>query len=469
MQSSSATRPTRNASPDSQPTTAADKSLAAQTATHSAPLLAKWRNQAIIHGHLIFWSIFGVLARLGMIGLTEYPNAPVSFGVLWANVAGSFVMGFLLEERVLFVETVQTEILGTEEAPVHMAFLTREEVRQEDEAVRREMTEPESGPEPKPKSLPRPGPANTSESRSPESNAHTAHNGEGVDIEDTNLDLMQSLSESEGRAGAPLRGDPVNLVQLADYVKAKKTLPLYIGLATGFCGSFTSFSTFVLDAFLAAVNELPADSQDRARGDSFMAFAAVAVLNPAMSLAGFYCGMHAARGLSHLRIGIHGIPGRVLPGLDIVFALLGYGCWIGAAFMTAWPPHDHWRGKPLFSLIIGPLGTILRFHLAAFNAGRRYPLGTLAANMLGTALLGAFFDVMHVPIHSVVGCQILEGFSDGFCGCLTTVSTWVAELSTLGTRRAYIYGMASFAGGFMILIPVMGGLHWTEGFGTPVC
>ncbi|KAK5654193.1 hypothetical protein OQA88_7624 [Cercophora sp. LCS_1] len=36
----------------------------------------------------------------------------------------------------------------------------------------------------------------------------------------------------------------------------KKTIPLYIGLATGFCGSLTSFSSFLRDAFLSISNDL---------------------------------------------------------------------------------------------------------------------------------------------------------------------------------------------------------------------
>ena len=40
--------------------------------------------------------------------------------------------------------------------------------------------------------------------------------------------------------------------------KIKKTVPLYVGLAVGFCGSFTSFSSFMRDTFLALSNDLPA-------------------------------------------------------------------------------------------------------------------------------------------------------------------------------------------------------------------
>ncbi|KKA28972.1 hypothetical protein TD95_000923 [Thielaviopsis punctulata] len=384
-----------------------------------APLMSsKWANSLIIHGQLFFWSIFGVLARLGMIALTEYPNAPVSFGVLWANVAGSLIMGFLLEERLFFVETARKKVFGNNPPPL------------------RTVIEPvvEDG------------------GQAPEANQD----------DNTNLELMESLGESEGRFVTDVIPDP------ADYVKAKKAIPLYIGLSTGFCGSFTSFSSFLLDTFLAATNDLPLGSKSRADGDSFMAFAAVALLNPAMSLAGFACGGHLARAVAHLP-GLWSIPDRVLPLLNALFAALGFGCWVGGIFMTAFPPHDFWRGSALFSVVLGPFGSILRYHLSTLNAGRKYPIGTLAANLLGTMLLGAFFDAIHAPVKHVVGCQVLFGLSDGFCGCLTTVSTWVAELSALGTKRSYIYGMVSFSAAFLILVPVVGGLRWSHGFEHAVC
>ncbi|KKF94975.1 putative protein C32A11.02c [Ceratocystis platani] len=243
-------------SPPQQPAPITASSAPSNTDPTTQPM-GKWLSQIVIHGHLVLWSILGVLARLGMIGLTEYPNAPVSFGVLWANVAGSFIMGFLLEERVLFVETVQRKIRDTGVLPRRAVSAVQIE-RREEETARRDITEPES--EVKPKSVPRSDGHISREDRASPGEMHEEGDDAGdMDTEDTNLELMQSLGESEGRGGS-LPGDSAQTVQLADFVKAKKTIPLYIGLATGFCGSFTSFSTFVLDAFLAAVNQLPSDS-----------------------------------------------------------------------------------------------------------------------------------------------------------------------------------------------------------------
>ena len=89
--------------------------------------------------------------------------------------------------------------------------------------------------------------------------------------------------------------------------KAKKTSPLYIGLATGFCGSFTSFSTVATDAFLTLVDALPVPSstmpygaiatvQPRSRnaGFSFIVALGVLIIQTSVSLAGFEAGAHIA-------------------------------------------------------------------------------------------------------------------------------------------------------------------------------
>ena len=62
-----------------------------------------------IHTYLIFFSILGTLARLGIEAITSYPNATVTSSVLWANLGGSLFLGFLTEDRRLFREEWGTQ------------------------------------------------------------------------------------------------------------------------------------------------------------------------------------------------------------------------------------------------------------------------------------------------------------------------------------------------------------------------
>lgn len=345
--------------------------------------------------YLIFFSFMGTLARLGLESLTFYTGAPIVTGVLWANVAGSLIMGFLIEDKDLF---------------------------------RRD------------------------------------------------------------KWGDNQRDDQHEQEQSKTHAAVKKTIPLYIGLTTGFCGCFTSFSAFMRDAFLSLANALPDPSlptdvpiASRNGGYSFMALVAVIVVTVALSLSALIAGAHLALALTSVTPRIPFALARVL---DRVVVILAWGCWLGTIFLAIWPPdrhiapeHEHWRGRAVFALVFAPLGCLLRFWVSVRLNPRlpAFPLGTFVVNVFGTIVEGMAYDLQRVPglgaiPAALVGCQVLQGVMDGFCGSATTVSTWVAELNGLSSRRhAYVYGLVSVVVSLAFLVVIMGSLFWTRGFAEPVC
>jgi fluoride ion exporter CrcB/FEX len=86
---------------------------------------------------------------------------------------------------------------------------------------------------------------------------------------------------------------------------------------------------------------------------------------------------------------------------------------------------------------------LLRFYVSLFLNARlpAFPLGTFLVNIFGTIIKGMCFNLQHavgvvavsnssatemsVAVGRLTGCQVLKGVMDGFCGCTTTVSTWV--------------------------------------------
>lgn len=274
----------------------------------------------------------------------------------------------------------------------------------------------------------------------------------------------------------------------------KKTIPLYIGLTTGFCGSFTSFSSFMRDVFLALSNDLPNPSGvanlSRSSGDSFMAVVAVLAITISISMSALVFGAHLALACDSW---LPWLPFRfVRKVIDRAVVFLAWGCWLGAILMAIWPPdrtddvptQEKWRGRALFAIVFAPLGCLLRFYasLKLNTRIRTFPLGTFAVNIFGTVIEGICYDLQHVSgigaISSIntpppslhTSCQILQGVMDGFCGCTTTVSTWVVELHSLNRRRhAYLYGALSVIVAFAFLVAIMGGLRWTRGFQSPAC
>ncbi|TFB05763.1 hypothetical protein CCMA1212_001552 [Trichoderma ghanense] len=349
--------------------------------------------------YLVFFSIWGTLARVGLTALTTYPGVPVVFSVLWANFGGSLIMGFLSEDRMLFRYE-----LGT---PTYDQVLAR---------------------------------------------TNQNGNGEGSSTQDD---------------------QPIDLAAAKKaHLATKKTIPLYIGLATGFCGSFTSFSSFIRDIFLALSNEMVTPKlgiPDRNGGYSFLALLAVTITTVCLSLSALILGAHLAIALERFTPSIpYPVTRRILDPLGV---LLGWGCWLGAVLMAIFPPHNRWRGEILFALVFSPLGCLARFYLSIHLNAKiaSFPLGTFTANVGGTAVLGMAWDIAHARVGGVAGCQVLQGIEDGFCGCLTTISTWVAELSSLERRHSYVYGFSSVAGALAVMIAIMGGLRWSDGFSPLAC
>ena len=285
----------------------------------------------------------------------------------------------------------------------------------------------------------------------------------------------------------------------AQHTATKKTLPLYIGLATGFCGSFTSFSAFIRDAFFALANALPVPinhpslsnppspiSPDvnvpRNGGYSFLATLAVLVSNAGLSLGALQMGAHLALGFERWTPSVSFTFFRKF--IDRAFVVLALGMWVGAIVMAVLPPdrsggslggkagtQESWRGKALFALAFAPLGCLLRFYASLLLNGKikSFPLGTFAVNIFGSAIGAMSLDLQHGPVGGVVGCQVLQGIDDGFCGCLTTVSTWVAEIKALRSRHAYVYAIVSMGVALSAFVIITGSFLWTEGFKPLKC
>lgn len=258
--------------------------------------------------------------------------------------------------------------------------------------------------------------------------------------------------------------------------------PLYIGLGAGFCGSLTTLSSFARDLFLTLSGASP--------GQDVMALFAVAITTVCVCLAALRAGAQVALFIAWLlrraggrrRQKRHRQRLRLLRLLDRTAPILCTGLWVGAAVLTARPPSPSWRGLVLFSLVFAPAGCLLRFYVSTrLNAVRpAFPLGTFAVNVVGTAVLGVAWVLQHGGAvdctgggdggcGSQIGCQVLQGVMDGFCGCLTTVSTWVMELSSLRRKHSYLYGAATIGTCFALLVIIMGSQKWAVGWTESVC
>lgn len=90
--------------------------------------------------------------------------------------------------------------------------------------------------------------------------------------------------------------------------------------------------------------------------------------------------------------------------------------------------------------LLGGFGAIARFLIDAHvseRAGRQFPYGTFAVNILGSFLLGLF-------VGATLGKDDYALAGTGLVGAFTTFSTWAFESHRLGEDGRLRVGVANF-------------------------
>ncbi|KAI9139166.1 CrcB-like protein-domain-containing protein [Paraphysoderma sedebokerense] len=217
---------------------------------------------------------------------------------------------------------------------------------------------------------------------------------------------------------------------------SKWSSQLPLGLMGGFCGSTTSFSGWILSSVL-----LFADVSNLLNGlgiwNVLTLMIALFIIFTS-SVFSFMSGRYMINIISTSRQNAsnRAITAKYTPIDQVVIflAILGY---ITTIILTITIPNMSGPRQIILSLIFAPVGTYLRYILSLrFNNKYPMPYGTLLVNIFGTVLISILYIYRYViPIpgsmtseNATLTCQFLTGMSDGFCGCFTTVSTFVAEI-----------------------------------------
>lgn len=126
--------------------------------------------------------------------------------------------------------------------------------------------------------------------------------------------------------------------------------------------------------------------------------------------------------------------------LDYLIFLFSVGLWIMFAFLYIYVPSSRlWS----FSAFLSPIGANIRWILSLYNINwPRFKLYTFLVNIIGTiiyAILAIFSQRTNIEFEIVS----LQGGYNGFCGSLTTVSTFLNEIKTITTEWSYKYALTS--------------------------
>lgn len=240
--------------------------------------------------------------------------------------------------------------------------------------------------------------------------------------------------------------------------KAEKYDAFYIGITVGYCGSTTSFSAWILQVWEDMANT---DGYSRNRGYNVITIFTQVMVTFTASVGGFRLGNHLAIFADHL------LPLRAIPKIKkagVILGLLFSALLFQAATIIAAGVKRDWRGVVAFAMVFSPAGALTRWYLSRHLNGLKptFPLGTFAANMIGS-LLESIFHLLQYRVSDGNSCAALQGLQDGYCGALTTVSTFVVELCTLQRAHAYRYAIISISLGSLIYVLVDGIDFWTHG------
>ncbi|RUS21971.1 CrcB-like protein-domain-containing protein [Endogone sp. FLAS-F59071] len=272
-------------------------------------------------------------------------------------------------------------------------------------------------------------------------------------------------------------------------------LPLYVGLTTGLCGSITTFSSWELDIFQALSNFA---EDNHTTGYNILAGLTQLIVTLALSVTGLSFGDHLANALwpenkdrpqlTTFKLTPRGYFDKDLDWKDLITIMVGVLAWAVPVVVAATletqrrivlatvfgPVGKFGTSKALYSkrcsvirlynLYYQPQGTLLRWYLSRFNMRyATFPLGTFLANMIGTAVLAVLVLLKTGIANDLVSCEVVQGLEDGFCGCLTTISTFTAEITTLRRRSAYSYAAISIVVGQVLMFVILGTFVWTQG------
>ncbi len=238
---------------------------------------------------------------------------------------------------------------------------------------------------------------------------------------------------------------------------------LYQAIATGLCGSITTFSSWNSEAVSSL---LQSGQEPPNNGTRIVGWATTLLLGLGMSNAALTLGQHVAtlspwadskQHNKKLHVAEPSSKWRVIEGCVLVCM------WVALTVLIIALPYMLGRRDLMFCGLLAALGTYLRWHFSPLNAAfHNFKLGTFLVNVAGAWLLGCVLCAQQLNTQGALIQDLLVGVAAGFCGCVTTVSTFAVELSSLPLKPSYLYALTSIALAQVGMILVRGTLQWTH-------
>lgn len=302
---------------------------------------------------------------------------------------------------------------------------------------------------------------------------------------------------------------------------------LFLCLTTGFCGSFSSFSTMMLEIFLFSTSLTSSNIKHHTklpnRAYGMMEWLSVTFTHLGISMTSLLFGRKLATDIIIPYIVVvqeeeEGISGsaptsslshiddteesnsaekngsfvepvkftrpwceKVIFAMDLTLTVMGIPI-MAMIIVLASYYGNYSRGRWTLPCLFGIPGSFLRYYLSKWCNNRKsfnnYPLGTFIANAFACCLLAILTMVQrgqtnsfthHRIVQSKNVCRIVSALGNGFCGSLSTISTFINEVYGKNLIFTLKYYFVSFFVSYCLFVIILGSYAWTKGLTEPVC
>ncbi|SCU80445.1 LADA_0B07492g1_1 [Lachancea dasiensis] len=255
---------------------------------------------------------------------------------------------------------------------------------------------------------------------------------------------------------------------------------LFTAITTGYCGSLSSFSSLMVELFEHSADQLQSNVESYPNnGYAIMEFLAVLFVQLLACMCSHIFGLFVAKELAlsfkDFESKELSLPARrVRHGFDIIEKIvMALALPVLVVQIVLAGVYGNFSRYWTLSAIFAFPGTQLRYGLSKWlNPTLKYfPLGTFAANVFGSLVLailtlvsrGKSQDGSYIVAPGSTAQTVVIALGNGFCGCLTTISTFINECHRLSLSRVVIYYFCSIFFSFCLVVVTLGSYAWTRG------
>ncbi|SSD62122.1 uncharacterized protein SCODWIG_03884 [Saccharomycodes ludwigii] len=231
---------------------------------------------------------------------------------------------------------------------------------------------------------------------------------------------------------------------------------LHVPVTTGYCGTFSSYSTMISELF----DHSTSTTYYPNRAYGIMEFLSVIVVELTSSMGSLLIGTRFSEEYLTSKTMISFLNKHVYP---LTYTL---GIPITIVMIVLSGVYSNFSREFLVGSLFSIFGAYLRFYLSKINPKFTIPWGTFIANQFAS-LIVAVLDLVLTSrkniVHSKNGRLVLKGLSSGFCGGLSTMSTFMAEGRKIKLTFVLIYYFITIFTSYSLFIIILGSYKWTVG------